>query len=124
MIYDKKTVERKAKVTIERVCGYTSDSLYCSDKPDLQDIKNSYGIEVVEDCYQKEKRAERFVTGVFHKSIDEVDPRGVKRLMRLGGSITQVDGKVTAASLGPITPNTPEHLIETIQGKIDKLNIA
>ena len=49
MIYDKKTVERKAKVTIERVCGYTSDSLYCSDKPDLQDIKNSYGIEVVED---------------------------------------------------------------------------
>ena len=48
MIYDKKAVERKEKVTMERVCGYTSDSMYSSDKPDLHDIKNSYGIDVHE----------------------------------------------------------------------------
>lgn len=122
MIYNKMTLEKRAKVTLEEVCNFVVDSLICADKPDLQDIEQSYGVEVVEDCYQNEKQVERFVESVWDKDLSEVSSPKIRKFQKLGGSLKQENGKTVFASLGPSTPNNPAHLIRTIQGKIDKLN--
>lgn len=122
MIYDKVTLEKRARVTLEEVCKYAVDSLICTDKPDLQDVERSYGVEVVEDCYPNEKKAERFIVSVWDKELSEVSLQKIRRFHGLGGLLKQTNGRIVSASLGPSTPNNPAHLIRTIQGKIDKLN--
>lgn len=91
------------------------------DKPDLQDAIHSYGIEVVEDCYPNEKRALRFVLGIWQKQMSKIKAEQLERLKRLGGSITEENGVVARADFGTTSAN-PAHLIDTIKGKVEKLN--
>lgn len=53
MIQSKGEIERHARLTLGAVCNYPIEYLACADKPDLQDAIHSYGIEVVEDCYER-----------------------------------------------------------------------
>jgi hypothetical protein len=118
---EKYNMERLARLTLKVVCDYPIECLICDDKPDLQDAIHSYGIEVVEDCYHNERKAERFISGVWQKQVSKIKPEQIKRLEELGGSITEENGVVASASLGA-TQNGPTHLIDTIKKKVEKLN--
>lgn len=122
MILSKVMIEQKARRALGDFCNYPIENLNCADKPDLQDIICSYGIEVVEDCYSNERKAERFIEDIQYKPYDEIDPQKIKKLEKLGGSLQAKNNKVVWGSLGPSMPNNPAHLIETIKGKIEKLN--
>lgn len=96
---DKFEMEKLARLTLEVVCDYPCGCLICADRPDLQDMSHSYGIEVVEDCYFNEKKAERFISSVCQKQVSTIKPEQIKRLEQLGGSITEKNGIVASAFL-------------------------
>lgn len=121
MIRSKAEIERYARRLLGVICDYPIECLTCADKPDLQDAAHSYGVEVVEDCYSNEKEATRFVSSIWHRRVSEIEPGQIKKLEKLGGSITEENGIVTSAKLGT-TPNNPAHLIDTIKRKVEKLN--
>lgn len=122
MIYDKTILENIARLILARYCNYPIENLVCLDKPDLQDSINSYGIEVVEDCYSSEKEAERFLTSVWNMKYSEIDSKKIERLLKIGGELKEKGDKIFSTSLGKGTPNNPTHLIKTIKKKIIKLN--
>lgn len=121
MIQRKGEIERYVRLTLGAVCNYPIEYLACVDKPDLQDAIHSYGIEVVEDCYPNEKKALRFVLGIWQKQMSKIKAEQLERLKRLGGSITEENGVVARADFGTTSAN-PAHLIDTIKGKVEKLN--
>ena len=121
MIRDKKELEALAKLTLESVCGYPSGCLKCDDKPDLQDETYSYGIEVVEDCYENEKKAERILTSIWSMPYSDIDQKKLSKYEASGGTLKVSENKILTASLGS-TSISPDHLIETIKKKIQKLN--
>ena len=59
-------LEAMARLTLGKFWGYPIETLKCADKPDLQDEVHSYGIEVVQDCYQNEKKAESIFDEVWN----------------------------------------------------------
>ena len=121
MIYNKKTLENKARLTLCNICNHSLDTLFCDDKPDLQDLTISYGIEVVEDCYPNEKEAERFIQNIWKKTISNIQDYKIEKLKSLGGKLHEEKGLVIGASFQEV-PNSPIHLINTIKRKIEKLN--
>jgi hypothetical protein len=120
-MYDKHAIEECARRSLAVICGYPIENIQRKDKPDLQDELHSYGIEVVEDCCQNEREAERFVRSVWNKSCAEIAQDKIERLRKLGGSLREENGLVSGATLGSAA-NSPDHLIKTIRRKIEKLN--
>lgn len=71
LIRSKYELEAMARLTLGKFFDYPIETLKCADKPDLQDEVHSYGIEVVQDCYQNEKKAESILMryGMFRIRI-------------------------------------------------------
>lgn len=121
LIHSKAVLESNARRTLGYICGYNINNLKCADKPDLQDVTNSYGIEVVQDCYPNELEGERFIEGIGGRSVSGIQEKQIIKLREFGGTLRVENGIVVGASFIP-TPCNPGHLIKTIQKKIDKLN--
>ena len=53
--------------------------------------------------------------------MSKIKAEQLERLKRLDGSITEENGVVARADFGTTSAN-PAHLIDTIKGKVEKLN--
>ena len=60
LIHPKEYLEEYARLSLAEILGFNINALVHSDAPDIQDIENQIGIEVVEDTYQNEKELLRF----------------------------------------------------------------
>lgn len=113
--------EEQARKTLHYICNFTLDDWCCSDKPDLQNDVDGYGIEVVQDVYRNEQEMSRFIESFWGKQYSEIDEQKIKKFEGLGGTIKVENGRISGASLGTTT-NSPDHLIAVAKGKIDLLN--
>lgn len=114
-------VEEFARQTLHYVCGQSLDTLICADKPDIQDLSGKVGIEVVQDTYENEEVMSHFLNEIRETPFHEVPPEKIERFERFGGHIKVNGDRVGMSDLGE-TPNTPAHLIETIEKKLETLN--
>jgi hypothetical protein len=121
LIEGTKYIEEQARQTLGMICGYDIGCLIHDDSPDLQDAQNSIGIEVVQDVYPNELKATRFIESVWNTPYDQIDVEKIRRFKSYGGQIRAENNKILSASMGERN-NSPEHLIQTIKGKISKLN--
>ena len=112
--------EERARQTLHIACGYDIQSLVRADKPDLQDQTNGIGIEVVRDVYEPEEAFTGFVYDL-EKHPEKITEQRLEARRKKGGIIDIENGTITHASLGKTYPNDPNHLIEVIKGKIDKI---
>jgi hypothetical protein len=120
-IKETKYMEEQARQTLHNICGYDISNLIRSDKPDLQDVQNGIGIEVVQDVYPDEYEALRFIESVWKIPYDQISTKKIRRFESVGGQIIHENNKIVSTT-GKEKSNSPEHLIETIKGKIKKLN--
>lgn len=101
---------------------YDISCLQHKDRPDLQDVCHSVGIEVVEDCYPLERKHERFIKEVLYCPVNQIPKKQLDGFIREGGSIREENNRIVSAGLGETKANNPQHLIETICKKIRLLN--
>lgn len=121
MVKDKYYMEGRARETLIYVCGQNSENLELSDKPDIQNAIDNIGIEVVQDVYEDEMQSEREIAKIWDKPYHSISPKILSYYKRNGRNIIQENDRIKSVSLSE-KPNTPEHLISTIQNKINKLN--
>lgn len=120
LIKSKNYLEELARQTLHQVCGFSLEAWYCSDKPDLQNEKENFGIEVVQDVYSNEQEADRFVESIWSKPYSSIEVDAIRRLKKLGVTIVHDNDKIISTSCKS-TSSSAEHLIDTICKKIDKL---
>ena len=116
-----KQVEMKAKLILEVICNYPIGLLSLSDMPDLQDDKNSYGIEVVEDCIANEKEKQFLVEEMWENHISDIPDKRISRFEKLGGELQIKNGIVSGATISR-SKNKFDNLLSTIEAKYQKLN--
>ena len=121
MIRSKYELEAMARLTLGKFFDYPIETLKCADKPDLQDEVHSYGIEVVEDCYPNEKKAERIFDEVWNVPYSDIATKKLAKFEEAGGKLKIEDNKIVGSLLGK-SGNGPNHLIGVIRDKIKKLN--
>lgn len=117
MIRSKCELEAIARLTLGKFWGYPIETLKCADKPDLQDEVHSYGIEVVEDCYPNEKKAERIFDKVWNVPYSDIATKKLAKFEEAGGELKVKDNKIVGGLLGK-SGNGPNYLIGVIRDKI------
>ena len=122
MITSKKDLEKRAMERLETVFGYDISEMIQAECPDLQDEKNSFGVEVTRDCYENEIERQRFIEEIFGKNVDSIEEKKIKRFERTGAEIRIEKGIVKGATLGFGHEESPANLIRTIENKLNKLN--
>lgn len=122
MIASKKDLEKRAMERLETIFGYDISEMFQVECPDLQDEKNSFGVEVTRDCYENEIERQRFIEGIFGKNVDSIEEKKIKRFERTGAEIKSKNGIINGATLGAGHEENPAHLIGTIENKLKKLN--
>lgn len=120
-IKGKKYMEERARHTLHHVCGVALDEWICADKPDLQSTTNHCGIEVVQDVYENEQEMHHFLETIWGQPLEKVADKKIQRFEECGGSLRIKNGIIQGASLGE-KPSYPDHLIETIEKKVDLIN--
>lgn len=121
ILKSKEYVEKQALMTLHYACGFRLDEWKCNDRPDLQNLSEHCGIEVVQDCYPDEWEATRHIEKVWGHPMSEVADKSLTAFRRAGVQLSETDEKIAGASF-PTAPGTPEHLLATIRGKFQKLN--
>lgn len=119
---NKKFVEEYARQTLHALGLYDRSRLRESDKPDLQDLEGSYGIEVVQDCYPEEREFIRRVLDADHVPFSTLDKKKKEYFRSKNIELQIVSDHVVAAYWNNGHPNDPEHLVNTVFRKINKLN--
>lgn len=114
-------MEKQALLTLHHACGLCLEDWICADRPDLQNLRENHGIEVVRDCYAAEQESLRHIEEIWGLPLHQVKEKGLAAFRRAGVSLSESDGIINGASL-PTTPSTPEHLLATIREKVRKLN--
>ena len=118
---DKHYLEEYARQSLSLVCGMDITTLRTSDKPDIVNLCDSIGIEVVNDVYKNEMELSHFLEEVRDVPVSQIPNEKIDRFYKKGGTFTVKDDQIWSPIIGT-THNTPEHLIETIKRKIEKLN--
>lgn len=118
----KKFVEEYARQTLHHLGLYDRSLLIARDKPDLQDNVNSYGIEVVQDCYPEEREFIRRVLDADQTPFSGLDRKKKEYFRSKNIELQIIDDHVAGAYWNNGHPNTPAHLVATIIRKINKLN--
>lgn len=110
VIRSKYELEAMARRTLGKFFDYPIETLKCADKPDLQDEVHSYGIEVVQDCYQNEKKAESIFNEVWNVPYSDIATKKLAKFEEAGGKLKVEDNKIVGGLLGK-SDNDPNHLI-------------
>lgn len=118
----KQFVEEYARQTLHHLKLCDRALMLPKDKPDLQDVTDSYGIEVVQDCYPEEREFIRRVLDADHTPFSALDRKKKEYFRSKGIELQLIDDHVAGAYWNNGHPNHPQHLIATIIRKIDKLN--
>ena len=108
VIRSKYELEAMARLTLGKFFDYPIETLKCADKPDLQDEVHSYGIEVVEDCYPNEKKAERIFDEVWNVPYSDIATKKLAKFEEAGGELKVEDNKIVGGLLGK-SGNGPNH---------------
>lgn len=119
---NKKFVEEYARQTLHDLGLYDRSLLLPRDKPDLQDPVNSYGIEVVQDCYPEEREFIRRVLDADHTPFSALERKKKEYFRSKNIQLQIINDHVAGAYWNNGHPNSPEHLKETIYRKLNKLN--
>ena len=119
---NKQFVEQYARQTLHFLGLYERSLLLSSDKPDLQDAANSYGIEVVQDCYPEEREFIRRVLDADHTPFSRLDKKKMAYFRSKNIQLQIISDHVAGAYWNNGHPNTPDHLIATVERKLGKLN--
>lgn len=119
---NKKFVEEYARQTLHYLGLYDRSLLIPSDKPDLQDPTNRYGIEVVQDCYPEEREFIRRVLDADHTPFSALDRKKKEYFRSKDIQLQIINDHVAGAYWNNGHPNAPDHLIATVIRKINKLN--
>lgn len=122
LIKTKDYQEEYARYSLHYACDRDITDLFHLDSPDLQDPVHSVGIEVVNDVYRDEEERERFVEKYWGKPIFELKEREIRLFEQNGAQMKIENGIISSARMSGGKPNHSEHLINTIKGKVDKLN--
>lgn len=118
----KQFVEEYARQTLHYLGICDRSLLLPMDKPDLQDQTNSYGIEVVQDCYPEEREFIRRVLDADHTPFSSLDRKKKEYFRSKQIELQIINDHVAGAYWNNGHPNTPDHLVETVIRKINKLN--
>ena len=121
IIKSTKYMEKQALLTLHHACGLCMEEWICADRPDLQNLRENHGIEVVRDCYAAEQESICHIEEIWGLPIRQVKEKRLAAFRRAGVSLSESDGIINGASL-LTTPRTPEHLLDTIWDKVRKLN--
>lgn len=119
---NKKFVEEYARQTLHYLGLYDRSLLLPRDKPDLQDCANSYGIEVVQDCYPEEREFIRRVLDADNTPFSSLDKKKKAYFRSKNIQLQIINDHVAGAYWNNGHPNNPDHLTQTIFRKINKLN--
>lgn len=120
-IHGKQYLENYARWMLILKFSFSEADLLHADSPDIQDTVNDIGVEVVEDTYEDLKQLERFWVDYQNCRISEIPQRKIDGYKKRGGSLVLSNDTLLEGRF-PSKANNPEHLIKTIEGKIDKLN--
>lgn len=118
----KRFVEEYARQTLHFLKLCDRALLLPRDKPDLQDAAHSYGIEVVQDCYPEEREFIRRVLDADHIPFSALDKKKRAYFRSKGIELQIINDHVAGAYWNNGHPNNPNHLIETVIRKTNKLN--
>lgn len=122
LIHPKEYLEEYARLSLAEILGFNINALVHSDAPDIQDIENQIGIEVVEDTYQNEKELLRFWMKYETTPVDMIPNKKIDGYYKRHGTLKIDNNQLKGGSLGESKPNSPKHLITTINKKLRKLN--
>lgn len=115
-------LEEYAKLMMIYKFDFDESTLIHADSPDIQDDFKKIGIEVVEDTYESEKELERFWVEYGTTPFNDIPTKIIDGYYKRGGSLSVSNNKLSGGSLGITKNNSPEHLILTIEKKLNKLN--
>lgn len=118
---DKNYWEERARQILHYVCDFSLNEWIRADKSDLQSVKKHCGIEVVRDVHESEQKMQHFLETIWGQPLEKVSDKKIQRFEKYGGSLRIKDGIIQGASLGEM-PSYPNHLIETIEKKVDLIN--
>lgn len=122
LIHPKEYLEEYARLSLAEILDFNINALVHSDAPDIQDIENQIGIEVVEDTYQDEKELLRFWMKYETTPVDMIPNEKIDGYYKRHGTLKIDNNQLKEGSLGESKPNSPKHLITTINKKLRKLN--
>lgn len=122
LIHPKEYLEEYARLSLAEILNFNINALVHSDAPDIQDIENQIGIEVVEDTYQDEKELLRFWMKYETTPVDMIPNEKIDGYYKRHGTLKIDNNQLKGGSLGESKPNSPKHLITTINKKLRKLN--
>ena len=105
ILKSKEYVEKQALMTLHYACGFRLDEWKCNDRPDLQNLSEHRGIEVVQDCYPDEWEATRHIEKVWGASDVRGGGQKLDSISQGGGSIVRNGRK----NRWGVIPNSPRH---------------
>lgn len=97
------------------------NSLHKTDKPDLQDVFKSIGIEVTLALFDSELYAVRLYNELIDTRCGKKKKRIKECLKKINVELLRCDGKVVGIGY-PLVDNTSEPLITAAKKKIERLN--
>ena len=117
----KEYYESYARINLGLHFGMELESMKLRDKPDIQNKKQDFGIEVTRDVSELQEKQTSFIISIHEKPADEIPTSKLDRFVSSGGKYT-VDGNYFKMFSTATISNSPEHLINSIKTKIVKLN--
>lgn len=122
LIYPNEYLEEYTRLSLAEILDFNINALVHSDAPNIQDIENQIGIEVVEDTYQDEKELLRFWMKYEATPVDMLPNEQIDVYYKRHGTLKIDNNQLKGGSLGESKPNNPKHLITTINKKSQKMN--
>ena len=110
-----------ARLKLHRIWGFDLDNMGVIARPDLQDHKNSIGIEVVRSTCKSEEETYKWVESINDSDLSTNEKiKEINNSKKLRVKVITENNQIVSASWSAGMPGNPDEVIECIKKKIGK----